>query len=519
MLESKRIIINTLCTYGQSLLGMVLVLFSTRWLLVALGHEDYGIFGVVGSAILLMRILTAGLNVGITRFYAFSIGGGRSKEPEEAHEDLMRWFNAALAIHVAMLVLIALIGLPLGEYAIKKWLTIPDNRLDASIWVFRFSIVTALVSFFAAPFVSMLTAYQRIYVVSAADVLRSLGVCLIAFTMLHISGDRLIAYAFAMTCLGLLIQGMLIVSAIRSFPACRVRLAYLHEWGRLRKLFSFTGWKLFGKGSLVLREQGTPIVINLYFGPLANAAYTVANSLFNKANVLSSALNRAFQPAVVSAEGSGDRQNMLSMAMRVCKFGTLLVMLFVVPAILEMENLLNLWLVDPPEYAAKLCQWLLALLIVDRLTSGHALAINAFGKIAAFEVVQGMALFSAVPFSAALFFLGFDLSSIGGVFLITTTLYCITRVVFAKKMVDFPVLSWIRKVGLPVLFLLLAGTGVGGIIIFYIEDSAMRILLTFFCVVLTVTIGAWACLLDREEKFWIKSNAQNARRKYLSIGS
>lgn len=519
MLESQRIIINTLATYGQSLLGMVLVLFSTRWLLVALGHEDYGIFGVVGSAILLMRILTAGLNVGITRFYAFSIGAGRSKKPEEAHEDLMRWFNAALAIHVAMLVLIALIGLPLGEYAIINWLTIPDNRLDASIWVFRFSIVTALVSFFAAPFVSMLTAHQRIYVVSAADVLRSLGVCLIAFTMLHVPGDRLIAFALAMTCLGLLIQGLLITSAICSFPACRVRLAYLHEWGRLRKLFSFTGWKLFGKGSLVLREQGSPIVINLYFGPLANAAYTVANSLFNKANVLSSALNRAFQPAVIGAEGNGDRQKMLSMAMRVCKFGTLLVMLFVVPAILEMENLLNLWLVDPPEYAAKLCQWLLALLIVDRLTSGHALAINAFGKIAAFEVVQGMFLFSAVPLSAALFFIGFELSAIGGVFLMTTTLYCMSRVVFAKKLVNFPVFGWIRQVGMPVLFLLLAGAGIGGTIISYFDDSVMRILLSTFCVVVVVNTGAWVWLFDREEKIWVKTNVRKARNKYLSYGS
>ena len=157
---------------------------------------------------------------------------------------------------------------------------------------------------------------------------------------------------------------------------------------------------MFGLGCVSLRKQGTPIVINLYLGPVVNAAFTVANSLSNQANTLSTALTRAFQPAVVTAEGGGDRQKMLSMSMRVCKFGALLVMAFAIPAILEMKNLLNLWLVDPPEYSAEICQWLLALLIVDRVTVGQALAVNAYGKIAAYEVIQGGILFSAVPLIA-----------------------------------------------------------------------------------------------------------------------
>ena len=515
----NRIVLNTLASYGQSLFGLVFSLLSTRWLLLALGHEDYGIFGVVGSAILLMAILTGGLSFGVTRFYAFSIGQGHQLSPDEAEDDLMRWFNAALSVHSVLPLLIVLIGLPIGEYAIHNWLTIPESRLDASIWVLRFSMVTTLGSVFGVPFVSMLTAHQRIYIVSATGVLRSLCTFLIAFTMLHTTGDRLIAYAICMACVSLFIQGILIAFAMRSFPSCRVRWAYLYKWGRIRELFSFTGWKMFGLGCVCLRKQGTPIVINLYLGPIVNAAFTVANSLSNQANTLSTALTRAFQPAVVTAEGAGDRQKMLSMAMRVCKFGALLVMAFAIPAIFEMKNLLNLWLVNPPEYSAEICQWLLAMLIVDRVTVGQALAVNAFGKIAAYEVIQGLILFSAVPLVAVSLTMGSEPSSVGLIFFSTTAVYCVGRVIFASRLVGFPFLCWLKNVVLPVVLLIVVAAGAGGFIVCSLEESLMRILVTSSLVASIVMFGAWICLLDRDEKLWIKSKFGHLQKKYWLAGS
>lgn len=516
MTGSTRIILNTLAAYGQSLFGLVFSLFSTRWLLLALGHEDYGIFGVVGSAILLMAILTGGLSFGITRFYAFSIGQGKMWTEDEAKDDLMRWFNAALSVHIVLPLLILAIGLPLGEYAISNWLNIPESRQDASIWVFRLSMLTTLVSVFAVPFVSMLTAYQRIYVVSATGVLRSLCVFLIAYAMLRTSGDRLIAYAFWMTCISIFIQAILIFSAVRSFPACRMRRKYLYEWGRIRKLFSFTGWKMFGMGCVALRQQGTPIVINLYFGPVVNAAYTVANSLSNQANTLSTALTRAFQPAVVTAEGGGDRQKMLSMAMRVCKFGALLVMAFAIPGILEMDNLLNMWLVEPPEHAAKICQWLLAMLIVDRVTAGHAQAVNAFGKIAAYEIIQGLILFSAVPFAYILFLNGATPDAIGYILFVTMAVYCVGRIIFAKKLVDFPFIIWVRQIVFPIVFISIIGTSVGSIVLVWLDVGLLRILITALLSSFSMLTVAYVSLIDLEERKWIVEILGKTRRSMCS---
>ena len=179
--------------------------------------------------------------------------------------------------------------------------------------------------------------------------------------------------------------------------ACRIRFCYMYHLKYLKELFGFVGWKMFGMTCVVLRQQGTPILINLHFGPLLNAAYSIAFRLSNQATSISTAMMGAFQPALTTAEGKGERQKMLSMSMQACKFSTLLVLLFVVPLILEMDTLLMLWLKDSPEYAGDLCQWMLAMLVVDKMTSGSMLAVNAFGKIAAYELIQGSFFLLALP--------------------------------------------------------------------------------------------------------------------------
>ena len=88
MKASHLIAFNTLVSYGQSLVGLVVGLFSARWVLEALGVVDFGLFGLVGSIILLINFLNTAMLVGVARFYAFSIGRGQTLPLEQSTEDL-----------------------------------------------------------------------------------------------------------------------------------------------------------------------------------------------------------------------------------------------------------------------------------------------------------------------------------------------------------------------------------------------------------------------------------------------
>ena len=270
-----------------------------------------------------------------------------------------------------------------------------------------------------------------------------------------------------------------------------------------KRLFGFVGWKMFGMSCVTMRAQGTTMLINLHFGPFVNAAYQVAFGLSTQATALSQSLTAAFRPAVISAEGKGDREGMLAMALQSCKFGALLVLIFAIPLILEMENLLEVWLKSPPAYAAQICQWLLAMLIVDRMTTGHMLAVNAYGKIALYEVIQGLSLLSALPLTWCFFHFDQGPESIGIALFASMFFYCGGRIIFAKYLLKFPVFPWLRGVALPITLIVLIVSLSGGVATESSFTGIFRIGLTSVVCVLTALMLAWFLLFKQSERQFI----------------
>ena len=514
--SSTRIILNTAVTYGHSIFAIIVSLFSTRWILQALGESDYGLFGVVGSLIVMITFLNGGLQVGVSRFYAYAIGEGENESIANSTDRLMRWFNTAFSIHLFLPLALLLIGWIIGEFAIENWLTIPEKRLDVSIQVFRVSLLTAFTAIFSVPFISLFAAHQIMIELAIFGVLRTSAVLILAWCLLCVSSDRLLVYAYAMAGINV---GLLIVQIIRSavrFPCCRIRMAYMYQPSYLKQLFGFVGWKMFGMSCVTFRAQGTPMLVNMQFGPIVNAAYSVAFGLSSQATSLSQALTGAFRPAVMKAEGKGDREGMLALAFQSCKFGSLLVILFAIPLIIEMHTVLELWLGDPPKYTEIICQWLLAMLIVDRMTTGQMLAVNANGKIAFYEIVQGLTLVTALPLMWLFF--RFDLGpfSIGLALFFTMLCYCVGRVLFAKYLLQFPIMIWLKTIALPVLALVLVsgfsgwvGSEVG------LEGFRRVILTTTVCASVTL-IFTWFVLLDTLDRGFVLDVINKIRKQTVS---
>lgn len=500
MRQSTRIVINTLATYGRSVLAMVLGLFSARWILRALGEVDFGLFGVVGSIIMLMTFLQGGLIVGVARFYAFAIGKSQKDCEEEAEDELRRWFNTALSAHLLLPIILIGIGWPTGEYAISHWLTIPPDRIAACLWVFRISMLSALVGTLAVPFTAMYTARQLIYEVAVFDLFRSVATFLAAWVLLRLQSDRLIGYAWMMMGVNVGSQLIQVGRAVVKFKACRPKASYMFERRYLHELFGYVGWKTFGMGCVAFSDQGTPVLANLHFGPVVNAAYSVASRLSIQASSLSSAMMAALQPALTTVEGKGERERMLNMATQASKFSTLLILLFVIPLILEMDSLLVLWLVNPPQYAEELCRWMLAILVVDKMTSGAMMAVNAHGRIARYELVQGTAIILALPLMWVLFQFGIGPIAIGVALFASKLAYFSGRLYFARRLVQLPICVWTKRVVMPVSIVCSVGLATGGVSMTFLEAGFARICLTSLATVASIAGVGWVCIFDRTER-------------------
>ena len=134
MKSSSRIVINTGVTYLRSILGVGFALFSSRWILQALGATDFGLFQVVGSLIVVLTFFNSVMASSAARHFAFAIGKGDT-------EDVNRWFNTSLNIHLILPAILIVIGWPIAEYAIRNWLTIPPERVESCVIVFRISLI------------------------------------------------------------------------------------------------------------------------------------------------------------------------------------------------------------------------------------------------------------------------------------------------------------------------------------------------------------------------------------------
>jgi len=409
-------------------------------------------------------------------------------------------------MHLCFSFFLVLVAWPIGEYVIIYIFTIPSDRIETCLWVFRVSLVSALASMISVPFTGMFTAKQHISEIAAWGVLRSLLVFLLAFVLTQSSGDLLLFYAIGMVLIIVLIDSFIIYRAFTIFPECRILLKAWFDFERFKKIFSFAIWNLVGSMGGTLRDHGSAILLNLFFGPRVNAAYGIAKQVSAQANQLSIAMIGAFSPEITSSEGRGDRKRMLGLSHRASKFGTILVMLFAIPLIGEMEYVLQLWLRNPPPYTGLLCRLILCTFLIDRLSKGYMIAVNARGKIAAYQATVGGILVMTLPLAWFFLWAGFPPTSLGVAFILIAIGCTAGRVFWLRKLFAEPISRWFTAVLLPCLWIASITIASCFLPMWLLPQSFIRLVFVTFLSVGATLISAWFLALDSREHEFVKEN-------------
>ena len=507
MTQNRRIFLNIIATYGRSVYTLVCGLFTARWVLAALGKEDFGLYGVVGGLTVFVSFFNMLLSVATGRFYAFAEGKA-VKAAEDGRraaglEECRMWFSTAVLLHTVVPILLVAVGYPLGMHAVENWLTIPAERLYACRWVFRFVCLSCFVSMVNVPFQAMYTAKQYIAELTIYGVASTTANIFFMYFMVTHLGDWLAKYALWMCLVTVVPQLIICARALKVFEECRFKLTYALDKSRICQLSSFAFWQMFGGLGAILKGQGIQILVNKYFGPIYNASMSIGNQVSAQSQTLSGAMQGAFAPAITTACGAGRYEEMRALAYRTCKFGMLLALIFVLPLALELRTILNLWLVDPPPYTAELCWCILLMAIIDKSASGHMLAVAAKGKIAAYQTFLGGSLILTLPLAWVMVAKGFGFVSIGWAMVLTMMMCSWGRVWFARKLVGMSARYWMFKIMLPV-GIVVGVAGVAGYLPHFVLASGLLrvIATTFVCEVLLLPL-VWFVLFDSSERLYL----------------
>ncbi|MDE6486530.1 MAG: hypothetical protein K2L76_03370 [Muribaculaceae bacterium] len=498
MNPNTRVAVNAMATYGRTVLRMGLGLFSSRWVLESLGEVDYGLMGVVGSLIVMVTFLNTVVTGACARFFAFSIG-------KNDVEDLRKWFNTGLSVHLILaVVLVGSLG-PVGEWAIDNFLNIPSDRLVAAHWVFRFSLVSAFWSMISTPYMAMYTATQNIAELTLWEITYILVNFVFVYWLTTYTGDAWLMYAGFSVFITLLLGIGQAVRARCAFLGCHINFTYWGDWKRINEMFSFSGWSLFGSLGYMARAQFPSILLNQFFNPLrfafVNASYQVGGALAGYTQSMSNSLMGAFTPQITTLAGADDQKGMVTTSFRASKFGTFLTLLFAVPVFIEADYLLVLWLKEPPLMAASFCRLVLLQAILDNLTFGNMSGIMASGRIKWYQITTGTICVLSIPLAWLFLEMGGGPLMVGWALTIGVLANSIARLFFGRAILGIGIRQWTGNILLPILMIIAASAAVGCIVTAAITvPSLLRICITTLACVSVMSGIAWFKLLSMVER-------------------
>ena len=446
--ENKRIAKNTLALYARTIIVMLVSLYVSRALLEKLGVNDFGVYSVVGSIVILFSFLDNALTQASQRFLTVSLGEGDL-------DKMKRVFNTAISIQIIMVVVAIVLLETGGVWFLNNRLSFPDGRLEAANYAFQFSIMTFCLNFLRAPYAASVVAYERLDFFAYASIVDALLKLGIVFAIGMTEEDRLVTYAGL---LSLESFTMLIVYKFfcnRTFKTCRYN--WILDNTIFSKMFSFSGWTLFGGFSNVATQNGFLFMLNMFCGVVANAAMGIANQVLTALETFIGSFQTSFQPQIVKSYAQGEINRVSSLINSTSKFSFALMFLPACLLIVNIQLALEIWLNNNvPEDAGHFCQILIACCVIDAITGPFNCAIMATGKISKYQLSIGGSFLLDLTISYILFKTGLKpyywilLSR----FMTRGVLNGFIGLSFLKSLIGFDIKAYLQRTILPILSLI-----------------------------------------------------------------
>lgn len=437
--NTKRIAKNTLMLYGRMLFNMVVSLYTSRVVLNTLGVVDYGIYGAVGGFVTMFSLISSSLSSAVSRFLTFELGRGDK-------ERLGRAFSTSLLIHIVLAIVVFIVAETVGVWFVNNKMTIPADRLYAANWVFQASILSFMFGLFSVPYNASIVSHEKMsafaYIGILNTTLKLIIVLFIAYSRGHF--DRLIIYSILLTTVAVLIQCVYLIYCRKNFEECRLRVIFDKLFWK--EISTFSVWNFIGCTAGMMKDQGVNVLLNLFSGPILNAARGIATTVNGAVSGFANNFMTALNPQITKSYASGDLKYAHFLVERGSRFSFYILLFFAIPILLETDFILTLWLVEYPTHAVNFVRLALILSLVDILSNTLITLQNATGKIKNYQLVVGTLLLLNFPLSYCCLKIGFVPEVTYIVAIVVSFLCMFARLMFLRKSTNLSVSGFFRRV-------------------------------------------------------------------------
>lgn len=455
---NSRIFKNTIALYIRQMFVLFISLYTSRVILDTLGVVDYGIYNVVAGIVGMMAFFDGMMGAATSRFFTFGLGKANSTY-------LKKIVSTTFVIYVIFIAIVLMLAETVGIWFLDSKLVIPVDRMNAAHIIYQFSIGTFLFSLISVPFVSMITAHESMKIYAYVGVLDAFMRLAVAIGISHVSFDKLATYGGLMMIPSLVVLSIYFVYCNRNYDECKLHFAF--DKVLFSEILSFSGWSLFGACAGIARGAITNILLNMFFGPVVNAARAVASQVSNAVSSFSNSFFNAVRPQIIKNYANNDLERMIFLVEQSAKGTYFLMLLFGLPIILEAPYILQLWLKNPPDGAVIFVQLTVIELMIDSINLPVITAAHATGKIKLYQSVVGGILLLSAPISYAILKLGAPAYSVMLVMIGIVVLATIARLYLTTRILVFEPVKFLKEVMPPILLV----TILSGLLSFCIKKT------------------------------------------------
>lgn len=447
--NSKRIAKNTLLLYFRMLFLMAVSLYTSRVVLHALGVENFGIYNVVGGVVAMFSMLSGSLSAAITRFITYELGKGNA-------ENLNRIFSTSLTIQLGLSLIVVLLAETVGIWFLNAKMDIPETRMLASNWVFQLSVFTFVINLLSVPYNACIIAYERMSAFAYISIFEVLSKLLVAYLITMSPMDKLIFYAVLMCVVALLVRLVYGCYCRHHFSECRYH--FVLDKDLIKNMSGFAGWNFIGTTSGVLRDQGGNVLINLFCGPVVNAARGIAFQV--NAAVQGFVMNfmTALNPQITKSYAAGERDYMLTLVFQGARLSFYMFLLVSLPILANTQFILNAWLGTTPDHTVSFVQLVLLFGMSEAISQPLITVMLATGKIRNYQLIVGGLQVMNLPLSYILLRAGFLPEIVFVVAILLSQCSLAARLWLLKGMIGLSIRAYLYKVYLNVLLVALVSS-------------------------------------------------------------
>ena len=488
---NKRIAKNTLVLYIRMLFTMGISLFTSRVVLQTLGVEDYGISSVVGGVISMFTFINAAMVSSTQRYLNFELVRGDANQ-------LRSVFSTSLQIHALIALAIIVLSETVGLWFLNEKLVIPEARMTAAMWVYQCSILSCAVSIMSTPYNAVIVAHEKMSAFAYISILDVSLKLLVVYLLVVLPFDKLIILAILNLLVQLFIRYIYTIYCHRHFSE-----SYFQFWFNktlFKEMFGFAGWSFWGNLAAILYTQGLNMMLNIFFGPIVNAARGIAVQVQSAVQQFVGGFQTALNPQITKNYASNNLPQMHSLMFRSARFSFLLLFFLSLPVLMETNFILTLWLKTVPDDAVVFTQIMICISLIYTTANPCIIANQATGKVKIYQMVVGGILLLILPISYVVLKLGAPAYSVFIVHFCIESLAQFSRMYMLRKLIHLPLWQYMKNIYIPIVSTVVIAIILPLVVRMQVAEGWLRFLAVGFTCVLSVGASSYFIGFTKQER-------------------